>query len=157
MSFSSSSSPSESAFLAFFPLASLTSSSSSAFAFLVSFGVSDFFDFSVYIDAEESVLREWYVKRWLTLRDTAFHDPRSYFHRYAPLSDEEAIATATAIWERTNRANLEDNILPTRPRAILRTSARSSGRWTKESATQSTSSVSRTASRSAATGTMRSA
>ena len=81
--------------------------------------VSDFFDFSIYIDADEAVLREWYVKRWLTLRDTAFHDPRSYFHRYAPLSDEEAIATATAIWERTNLANLEENILPTRPRATL--------------------------------------
>ena len=81
--------------------------------------VSDFFDFSVYIDADESVLRQWYVTRWLTLRDTAFADPKSYFHRYALLSDEEAIATATAIWERTNLANLEDNILPTRPRATL--------------------------------------
>ncbi len=81
--------------------------------------VSDFFDFSVYIDADEAVLREWYVRRWLTLRDTAFTDPKSYFHRYALLSDEEAIATATAIWERTNLANLEDNILPTRPRATL--------------------------------------
>jgi len=81
--------------------------------------VSDFFDFSVYIDADEAALREWYVKRWLTLRDTAFTDPKSYFHRYAPLSDEEATATATAIWERTNLANLEDNILPTRPRATL--------------------------------------
>jgi type I pantothenate kinase len=81
--------------------------------------VSDFFDFSVYIDAEESVLRDWYVRRFLALRDTAFHDPRSYFHRYAPLSDEEATATALAIWERTNLANLEDNILPTRPRATL--------------------------------------
>jgi type I pantothenate kinase len=81
--------------------------------------VSDFFDFSVYIDADESVLREWYVKRFLALRDTAFLDPRSYFHRYALLSDDEAIATATAIWERTNLANLEDNILPTRPRATL--------------------------------------
>ena len=81
--------------------------------------VSDFFDFSIYIDADEAVLREWYVKRWLTLRDTAFTDPKSYFHRYALLSDEEAIATATAIWERTNLANLEENILPTRPRADL--------------------------------------
>src|SRR5215216_1711452 len=81
--------------------------------------VSDFFDFSVYIDAEEPVLREWYITRFLALRDTAFTDPRSYFHRYAPLSDEEAIATATAIWERTNLANLEDNILPTRPRPTL--------------------------------------
>jgi type I pantothenate kinase len=81
--------------------------------------VSDFFDFSVYMDAEEAVLRNWYVRRFLTLRDTAFHDRRSYFHRYALLSDEEATATALAIWERTNRANLEDNILPTRPRATL--------------------------------------
>jgi type I pantothenate kinase len=81
--------------------------------------VSDFFDFSVYIDAEESVLRSWYVRRFLTLRDTAFTDPRSYFNRYALLSDEEATATALAIWERTNLANLEDNILPTRPRATL--------------------------------------
>jgi type I pantothenate kinase len=81
--------------------------------------VSDFFDFSVYIDAEEAVLREWYVKRFLALRDTAFTDPRSYFRRYALLSDAEATATAIAIWERTNLANLEDNILPTRPRATL--------------------------------------
>jgi type I pantothenate kinase len=81
--------------------------------------VSDFFDFSIYIDAEEAVLREWYIRRWLTLRDTAFKDPKSYFRRYAPLSDEEAVATATAIWERTNLANLEENILPTRPRATL--------------------------------------
>ena len=81
--------------------------------------VSDFFDFSVYIDADEAVLRQWYVRRWLTLRDTAFTDPKSYFHRYALLSDDEAVATATAIWERTNLANLEDNILPTRPRATL--------------------------------------
>jgi type I pantothenate kinase len=81
--------------------------------------VSDFFDFSVYIDAEEPVLREWYVRRFLALRDTAFTDPKSYFNRYAVLSDEEATATAIAIWERTNLANLEDNILPTRPRATL--------------------------------------
>ena len=81
--------------------------------------VSDFFDFSVYIDAEEAVLRKWYVQRFLALRDTAFHDPRSYFNRYALLSDEEATATALAIWDRTNLANLEDNILPTRPRATL--------------------------------------
>ncbi len=81
--------------------------------------VSDFFDFSVYLDAEEALLRQWYVKRFLALRDTAFADPKSYFHRYALLSDDEAIATATAIWERTNLANLEENILPTRPRATL--------------------------------------
>jgi type I pantothenate kinase len=81
--------------------------------------VSDFFDFSVYMDAEEPVLREWYVRRFLALRHTAFLDPKSYFHRYSLLSDDEAAATALAIWERTNRANLEDNILPTRPRATL--------------------------------------
>lgn len=81
--------------------------------------VSDFFDFSVYIDAEEPVLRKWYVERFLALRDISFPDPRSYFNRYALLSDEEATATALAIWERTNLANLEDNILPTRPRATL--------------------------------------
>lgn len=81
--------------------------------------VSDFFDFSVYIDADEPVLRNWYIRRFLALRDTAFTDPRSYFNRYALLSDEEATATAIAIWERTNLANLEDNILPTRPRATL--------------------------------------
>jgi type I pantothenate kinase len=81
--------------------------------------VSDFFDFSVYLDADEPVLRDWYVNRFLMLRNTAFADPRSYFHRYAVLSDEEAAATALSIWERTNLANLEDNILPTRPRATL--------------------------------------
>src|SRR5213082_1729096 len=81
--------------------------------------VSDFFDFSVYIDAEEAVLREWYVKRLLPLRDTAFTDPKSYFHRYAPLSGEEAIPTSTAVLERTTLANHEENILPTRPRAPL--------------------------------------
>lgn len=81
--------------------------------------VSDFFDFSVYIDADVSVLRDWYVQRFLTFRHTAFHDPKSHFHRYSLLSDDEAIATATAIWERTNHANLKENILPTRPRATL--------------------------------------
>ena len=81
--------------------------------------VSDFFDFSIYLDAEEDVLLSWYVSRFLTLRGTAFADPKSYFHRYARLSDEEAIATATSIWERINLVNLRENILPTRPRADL--------------------------------------
>lgn len=81
--------------------------------------VSDFFDFSVYIDADEDVLLEWYVDRFLTLRSTAFRDPKSYFHRYADLSDKDAIETATAIWNRINLVNLHDNILPTRPRADL--------------------------------------
>jgi len=81
--------------------------------------VSDFFDFSIYLDAEEPILRNWYVDRFLTLRETAFADPASYFHRYAKLSDEEAVATATSIWERINLANLHENILPTRQRADL--------------------------------------
>jgi len=76
-------------------------------------------------------LREWYIRRFLALRDTAFTDPRSYFHRYAPLSDEEATATALAIWERTNLANLEENILPTRPRATLNPENRARITWLK--------------------------
>ncbi len=81
--------------------------------------VSDFFDFAVYLDADEAVLLSWYVNRFLTLRGTAFADPRSYFHRYARLSDAEAMATATSIWNRINLVNLRENILPTRPRADL--------------------------------------
>jgi type I pantothenate kinase len=81
--------------------------------------VSDFFDFSVYLDADEDVLLRWYVDRFLTLRGTAFRDPKSYFHRYSNLSDEEAVATATSIWSRINLANLHENILPTRQRADL--------------------------------------
>jgi len=81
--------------------------------------VSDFFDFSVYLDAEEGVLLSWYVNRFLTLRGTAFADPKSYFHRYAKISDAEAVDTATAIWNRINLVNLRENILPTRPRADL--------------------------------------
>ncbi len=81
--------------------------------------VSDFFDFSVYLDADEDILRGWYVDRFLALRQTAFQDPKSFFHRYAQLSDTEAIATATAIWTKINLVNLHENILPTRPRADL--------------------------------------
>jgi type I pantothenate kinase len=81
--------------------------------------VSDFFDFSVYLDADEAVLQTWYVDRFLTLRGTAFSDPKSYFHRYARLTDAEAIETATSIWTRINLINLRDNILPTRQRADL--------------------------------------
>jgi type I pantothenate kinase len=81
--------------------------------------VSDFFDFSVYLDAEEEVLRTWYVDRFLTLRGTAFRDPKSYFHRYSKLTDAEATATATAIWTKINLVNLHENILPTRRRADL--------------------------------------
>jgi type I pantothenate kinase len=81
--------------------------------------VSDFFDFSIYLDADEEVLRGWYVNRFLTLRGTAFADPKSYFHRYSTLSDAEAVATATAIWNRINLVNLNESILPTRQRADL--------------------------------------
>jgi type I pantothenate kinase len=81
--------------------------------------VSDFFDFSVYLDADEDVLKSWYVDRFLTLRTTAFRDPKSYFHRYSRLSDEEAIETASSIWERINLVNLHENILPTRQRSNL--------------------------------------
>src|SRR5207342_1949813 len=81
--------------------------------------VSDFFDFSIYLDADEDVLAGWYVDRFLTLRGTAFRDPKSFFHRYATLSDEEAVKTATSIWSRINLVNLHENILPTRQRADL--------------------------------------
>jgi len=81
--------------------------------------VSDFFDFSVYLDADDDVLRTWYVNRFLTLRGTAFSDPKSYFHRYSKLTDADAVATATDIWTRINLVNLHENILPTRRRADL--------------------------------------
>jgi type I pantothenate kinase len=81
--------------------------------------VSDFFDFSVYLDADEEVLRTWYVDRFLALRGTLMRDPKSYFHRYSRLTDEEAVATATSIWTRINLVNLHENILPTRQRADL--------------------------------------
>jgi type I pantothenate kinase len=81
--------------------------------------VSDFFDFSIYLDADEDVLFSWYVDRFLTLRSTAFRDPKSYFHRYSNLSDEEARETAASIWKRINLVNLHENILPTRQRADL--------------------------------------
>jgi type I pantothenate kinase len=81
--------------------------------------VSDFFDFSVYLDADEDVLERWYVNRFLALRETAFRDPKSYFHRYSALTDAEAVETATSIWSRINLVNLHENILPTRLRADL--------------------------------------
>ena len=81
--------------------------------------VSDFFDFSIYLDADEEVLKRWYVSRFLTLRGTAFRDPKSYFHRYSKLTDTEAVAVATEIWTKINLVNLHENILPTRQRAEL--------------------------------------
>jgi len=81
--------------------------------------VSDFFDFSVYVDARVSHIERWYVERFLKLRETAFARLDAYFHRYATLSDEEAVATALTIWETINGPNLVENILPTRQRASL--------------------------------------
>lgn len=81
--------------------------------------VSDFFDFSIYLDADEEILRQWYIDRFFSLRATAFRDPRSYFHKYASLADHEARETATHIWEAINLVNLRENVLPTRQRADL--------------------------------------
>jgi len=81
--------------------------------------VSDFFDFSIYIDAAEDLVEAWYVERFLRLRQTAFRDPASYFHRYAGLSEDEAVATGLSIWRSINLINLRENILPTRQRADL--------------------------------------
>lgn len=81
--------------------------------------VSDFFDFSIYIDAEAEYVARWYVDRFMALRETVFTDTKSYFHRYASLTDEEARATAERIWREINEVNLRDNIAPSRDRAHL--------------------------------------
>ncbi len=81
--------------------------------------VSDFFDFSIYVDADEAHIERWYIERFRRLRDTAFRDPRSYFSRYADLTDDEADRTAAGIWAEINGRNLAENILPTRTRADL--------------------------------------
>ena len=81
--------------------------------------VSDFFDFSIFIDAEVEFIEDWYVTRFMRLRDTAFRDPGSYFHRYSKFTDEEAKEEAKRLWESINLVNLQKNILPTRPRADL--------------------------------------
>ncbi len=80
---------------------------------------SDFFDFSVYIDAEQADIAGWYVERFLLLQRTAFQNPSSYFHHYRDLTRADAVATAREIWRRTNRPNLRENIRPTRERARL--------------------------------------
>ncbi|MFW6774069.1 type I pantothenate kinase [Nocardioides sp. CPCC 205120] len=84
-----------------------------------SLAVSDFFDFSVYVDAATSDIQRWYVERFLRLRETAFQDPASYFRKYAELSEDEAVAEATRIWDAINGPNLVQNVLPTRSRATL--------------------------------------
>lgn len=81
--------------------------------------VSDYFDFSIFIDADENDLRTWYVNRFFSFRETAFADPKSYFHRYSKLTDVETRETATRIWETVNLVNLRENVLPTRQRADL--------------------------------------
>jgi type I pantothenate kinase len=85
----------------------------------VGLAVRDFFDFSIYVDAATGDIRRWYVERFLRLRETAFRDPASYFHRYADLEPPEAVRTAELIWDSINGPNLAQNILPTRSRATL--------------------------------------
>jgi len=80
---------------------------------------SDFFDFSIYVDADEQDIEQWYVERFLTLRDTVFRDPESYFHKYASLAEGEARSVAARIWREINGVNLRENIAPTRDRARL--------------------------------------
>lgn len=81
--------------------------------------VSDYFDFSIYIDAEESDIERWYVDRFLALRQTVFQNPASFFTHYAHLSDTEAVEVARTIWREINGKNLRENIAPTRARASL--------------------------------------
>jgi type I pantothenate kinase len=81
--------------------------------------VSDFFDFSIYVDALEEDIEQWYVERFQTLRETVFRNPSSYFHRYASLTPAEAEATARHLWASINLRNLHENVLPTRERAHL--------------------------------------
>ena len=95
--------------------------------------VSDFFDFSVYVDADPGDIRRWYVNRFLSLRDTAFRDPRSFFTRYAELTEQEAVTQAEHLWDTINGPNLETNIRPTRGRAtaILRKDSDHRVKWVR--------------------------
>lgn len=81
--------------------------------------VSDFVDFSIYVDAPEMLLKEWYIDRFLRFREGAFSDPNSYFHHYSRLSIEQAVEIASTLWDEINGLNLQENILPTRERANL--------------------------------------
>lgn len=81
--------------------------------------VSDFVDFSIYVDAPEDLLQSWYINRFLKFRQGAFSDPDSYFHHYAKLPEKEAVNIATQLWNEINGLNLKENILPTRERASL--------------------------------------
>jgi type I pantothenate kinase len=95
--------------------------------------VSDFFDFSVYVDAATADIRRWYTERFLRLRDTAFRDPTSYFTKYADLTEADAVAEAHRIWDSINGPNLSRNIAPTRARAtlVLRKAADHSVSWVR--------------------------
>jgi type I pantothenate kinase len=81
--------------------------------------VSDFFDFSIYIDADEDLIHRWYIDRFMRLRQTAFTNPQSFFHKFAEITEDAARAVAEDLWQNINLRNLQDNILPTRPRADL--------------------------------------
>jgi type I pantothenate kinase len=81
--------------------------------------VSDFIDFSLYIDAPEERLEQWFLQRFQRLRETAFRDPESYFHRYAAMPEDEAVAFGRQVWATINAVNLRENVLPTRDRATL--------------------------------------
>ncbi len=81
--------------------------------------VSDFFDFSIYIDADEQLIHSWYIERFMRLRETAFRNHQSFFHRYSQLSENMASAIAEGLWVNINLKNLRENILPTRPHANL--------------------------------------
>ena len=81
--------------------------------------VSDYFDFSIFVDADSSDIEDWYVERFLTLKETAFTQPDAYFRRYAELTNGEAVEVAHEIWETINLVNLVENILPTKARASL--------------------------------------
>ena len=85
----------------------------------VSVAVSDYFDFSIYVDADETFIERWYVDRFLKLRATAFSREDSYFKTYASLTDDEAVSTAHVVWNAINLPNLRENIRPTRERATL--------------------------------------
>jgi type I pantothenate kinase len=81
--------------------------------------VSDYFDFSIYVDADEEHIRSWYIDRFLSLRETAFQDERSFFHHFTAYSEEDCRVIAKSIWEEINGVNLRENIAPTRGRAHL--------------------------------------
>ncbi|MFL6156890.1 MAG: type I pantothenate kinase, partial [Marmoricola sp.] len=95
--------------------------------------VSDFFDFTIYVDAATNDIKQWYTERFLRLRETAFRDPQSYFAKYAALSGEDSVAEAGRIWDEINGPNLSQNVAPSRSRAtlVLRKGGDHSVRWVR--------------------------